>query len=430
MKTAAVIAEYNPFHNGHAYQLREIRRQTGADFILVMMSGDFVQRGAPACIDKYTRCRMALASGADMVCELPVYGALGSAEIFAESAVSLLNHLGCIDFLCFGAETVDSELFDAIVPILAEEPEDYRKLLQATLKSGMNFPAARSHALCSLIKDERCRDILGQPNNILAIEYMKALYKTGSTIVPVPIRRVGAGYHSTDTTAGFSSATAIRHQLADDFSVLAKNQASLNTANIPNGIDNLNMNHLDIPDTSRFLMQSYLKEYPILTSNDFSDILAMRLLDTQMSLTEFVDINSDLANRINSFKYQFVSTEQFTDLLSARNLTATRIARCLFHMILGHKRNCLDTWRKQQYNGYLRVLGFRKQSGRIWKEIAPEFKEQLITRTAKARDHLSGIGLDIYEADLYASRLYRQMIRNRSHKQLPDIASEPVIILP
>ena len=101
MTIAAVIAEYNPFHNGHAYQLREIRRQTGADLILVMMSGDFVQRGAPACTDKYTRCRMALAAGADMVCELPVYGALGSAEIFAESAVSLLNQLGCIDFLCF-----------------------------------------------------------------------------------------------------------------------------------------------------------------------------------------------------------------------------------------------------------------------------------------------------------------------------------------
>lgn len=105
MMIAAVIAEYNPFHNGHAYQLKEIRRQTGADLILVMMSGDFVQRGAPSCVDKYARCRMALAAGADMVCELPVYGAIGSAEIFAESAVSLLNRLGCIDYLCFGAET-------------------------------------------------------------------------------------------------------------------------------------------------------------------------------------------------------------------------------------------------------------------------------------------------------------------------------------
>ena len=430
MKIAAVIAEYNPFHNGHAYQLREIRRQTGADFILVMMSGDFMQRGAPACIDKYTRCRMALASGADMVCELPVYGALGSAEIFAESAVSLLNHLGCIDFLCFGAETVDSELFGDIVSILAEEPEDYRKLLQEALKSGMNFPAARSHALCTLMKHPECADILNQPNNILAIEYMKALHKTGSSIRPMPIRRIGAGYHSTDTTVGFSSATAIRHQLADYASVQAKKQETLNTANIPNGIDNMTINRLDIPDTSRFLMQSYLKEYPILTGNDFSDILAMRLLDTQTPLTEYVDINGDLSNRINSFRYRFVSTEQYIGLLSARNLTATRIARCLFHIILGHKRNCLEAWRKQQYSGYLRVLGFRKQAGGIWKEISPDFKELLITRTAEARDHLSGIGLDIYEADLYASRLYRQIIRNRSHKQLPDITSEPVIILP
>lgn len=425
MKIAAVIAEYNPFHNGHAYQLKEIRRQTNADFILVMMSGDFVQRGAPACMDKYTRCRMALAAGADIVCELPVYGALGSAEIFAESAVSLLNHLGCIDFLCFGAETPDLELFNAIVPVLSDEPEAYRSLLQTALKSGMNFPAARSHALCSLIKNEKCSDFLNQPNNILAIEYMKALYKTGSTIRPVPIRRMGAGYHSTDTSVGFSSATAIRQQLAAGTSEQTKTAQALNIHHTQNILD-----ALDIPDTSKTLVQSYLENYPILTPNDFSDILAMRLLDLQTQLTEYVDIGQDLANRIDSFRYQFISTEQFTALLSARNLTSTRIARCLFHMILGHTDHHLNAWRKQQYSGYLRVLGFKKQSGRIWKEIAPEFKSQLITRTAEAREQLSGIGLTAYEADLYASRLYRQILRNRSGKQLPDITSEPVIIWP
>ena len=425
MKIAAVIAEYNPFHNGHAYQLKEIRRQTNADFILVMMSGDFVQRGAPACMDKYTRCHMALAAGADIVCELPVYGALGSAEIFAESAVSLLNHLGCINFLCFGAETPDLELFNAIDPVLSDEPEAYRSLLQAALKSGMNFPAARSHALCSLIKNEKCSDILNQPNNILAIEYMKALYKTGSTIHPVPIRRMGAGYHSTDTSASFSSATAIRQQLAAGTSSQTETAQALNLHHTQDILDTL-----DIPDTSKTLVQSYLENYPILTPNDFSDILAMRLLDLQTHLTEYVDIGQDLANRIDSFRYQFISTEQFTTLLSARNLTSTRIARCLFHMILGHTDHHLDAWRKQQYSGYLRVLGFKKQSGRIWKEIAPEFKGQLITRTAEAREQLSGIGLTAYEADLYASRLYRQILRNRSGKQLPDITSEPVIIWP
>lgn len=261
MTIAAVIAEYNPFHNGHAYQLREIRRQTGADLILVMMSGDFVQRGAPACTDKYTRCRMALAAGADMVCELPVYGALGSAEIFAESAVSLLNQLGCIDFLCFGAETIDPHLFHAIVSVLSDEPPEYRTLLQDALKTGMNFPAARSYALGRLLKNTHCNHILNLPNNILAIEYMKALCKTGSPIKPIAIRRTGAGYHSMETTAGFQSATAIRHQLSDD---------TLNPSECIAG--------LDIPDTSKVLLQSYLTHRPILTSNDFSDVLAAQLL--------------------------------------------------------------------------------------------------------------------------------------------------------
>lgn len=138
-----------------------------------------------------------------MVCELPVYGAIGSAEIFAESAVSLLNRLGCIDYLCFGAETIAPSLFDAIIPILSDEPDEYKAFLQAGLKTGMNFPAARSRALYSILGDAQCSDILNQPNNILAIEYMKALYKSGSTIRPFPIRRSGAGYHSTDTDVGF-----------------------------------------------------------------------------------------------------------------------------------------------------------------------------------------------------------------------------------
>lgn len=412
MKIAAVIAEYNPFHNGHAYQLTEIRRQTGVDLVLVMMSGDFVQRGAPACIDKYARCRMALAAGADMVCELPVYGALGSAEIFAESAVSLLNHLGCIDYLCFGAETIAPSLFDAIIPILSDEPNEYKVLLQTGLKTGMNFPAARSQALCSLLGDARCGDILNQPNNILAIEYMKALYKFRSTIKPFPIKRSGAGYHSTDTAAGFCSATAIRRQLSE-------------TLFSPEAVIRM----LDIPDTSKAILQAYLADYPVLTRNDFSDILAARLLDNQTNLTDYADITPDLANRIDSFRYQFSSVEQLITLLSARNLTSTRIGRCLFHIILNHRKSHLDTWKAHQYAGYLRVLGFKKSSGRIWKAIDPAFRECMITRTSEARDHLSNVGYTSYEAELYASRLYRQILRNRSLKNLPDIASEPVILI-
>ena len=187
---------------------------------------------------------------------------------------------------------------------------------------------------------------------------------------------------------------------------------------------------LDIPDTSKVLLQSYLTHRPILTSNDFSDVLAAQLLDVHTDLTEYVDISSDLANRIDSFRYQFLSTEQFITLLSARNLTSTRIARCLFHIILDHRRNYLDTWRNHQYAGFLRILGFKKQSGAIWKFFQPSVRAQLITQTSQAYDHLTGIGLDIYNADLHASRLYRQILKCRSQSFLPDITSEPVIILP
>lgn len=411
MKIAAVIAEYNPFHNGHAYQFNKIRQQTHADRILVMMSGDFVQRGAPACIDKYTRCRMALAAGADMVFELPSYGAVGSAEIFAESAVSLLNHLGCIDYLCFGAETPDIELFHLIAHVLVDEPDAYKDFLQTALKKGQNFPAARSQALCFFLKDDRCQNILNQPNNILAIEYMKALYKFNSPIQPFPIKRTGADYHSTDTTALYTSATAIRTQLANL------------SPDIPAAISSL-----DIPTKLKPMMQDYLMDYPPLMRNDFSDIMAARLLDPSACLTDYTDISADIANRIHDFRYQFISFEQFITLLSAKNLTSTRIARCLFHIMLNHKQALLDQWKHQHYSGYLRVLGFRKASSDIWKLFASDCRNQLITRTADANHQLSGVARSIYEADLYASRLYRQILRNRSGKNISEITAEPVII--
>lgn len=241
--------------------------------------------------------------------------------------------------------------------MLSDEPPEYRTLLQDALKTGMNFPAARSYALGRLLKNTHCSHILNLPNNILAIEYMKALCKTAARSsrlqsgAPVPVTTVWR------QLPAFNPPLAIRHQLSD---------GSLNSSECIAG--------LDIPDTSKVLLQSYLTHRPILTSNDFSDVLAAQLLDVHTDLTEYVDISSDLANRIDSFRYQFLSTEQFITLLSARNLTSTRIARCLFHIILDHRRNYLDTWRNHQYAGFLRILGFRKQSGAIWKFFQPSVR--------------------------------------------------------
>ena len=427
MNVTGIIAEYNPFHNGHAFHIEETRKNTDADYCIAVISGDFVQRGAPALLNKYDRAKMALENGIDLVIELPVITATSSAENFAQGGVCLLNALGVVSQISFGAEAntaSDVDLLGRLADFFAFEPPIFQEYLDRALKSGCSFPAARAKAALTCLQQAKhhsmdsqtlaqFEQLLASPNNILAIEYMKALRKTGSPIKPIAIRRTGAGYHSMETTAGFQSATAIRHQLSD---------GTLNPSECIAG--------LDIPDTSKVLLQSYLTHRPILTSNDFSDVLAAQLLDVHTDLTEYVDISSDLANRIDSFRYQFLSTEQFITLLSARNLTSTRIARCLFHIILDHRRNYLDTWRNHQYAGFLRILGFRKQSGAIWKFFQPSVRAQLITQTSQAYDHLTGIGLDIYNADLHASRLYRQILKCRSQSFLPDITSEPVIILP
>ena len=146
MKTVGIIAEYNPFHKGHAYQLQKAKELSGADYAVIVMSGDFVQRGYPAIVDKYVRAEMALRAGADLVIELPVSYAVGSAEAFAQGAVSVLEALGCVDFLCFGSESGDLDTLLSYAWLFEEEPPAYRAFLQDFLRQGFSFPAARSRA--------------------------------------------------------------------------------------------------------------------------------------------------------------------------------------------------------------------------------------------------------------------------------------------
>lgn len=218
MKVVGIVAEYNPFHNGHRYHIEEARKCTGADFVVVVMSGDFVQRGEPAVIDKYHRTEMALSQGADLVLELPAAFACASAEYFATGAVSLLHALGCVDTLCFGSECGHLDLLEEIADLFIQEPSEYKEYLKTALKSGYSFPAARDEALKEyfaedLVKTAQIASVLSAPNNILGIEYIKALKVLGSSIRPVTITRMGQGYHETTFSDSFCSATALRRLL-------------------------------------------------------------------------------------------------------------------------------------------------------------------------------------------------------------------------
>ena len=186
MKTAGIIAEYNPFHTGHQYHIEQTRAITGADFIIVVMSGDFVQRGAPAFLSKLVRTKMALLGGADLVLELPASCSCQSAEYFAYHGVSLLHALGCVDFLSFGSECGDITQLRQAADFLTMESDAYKKYLRSLLQSGCSYPTARAKAAAALHPENAgFSTILDSPNNILGIEYLKALKRLKSAILPV-----------------------------------------------------------------------------------------------------------------------------------------------------------------------------------------------------------------------------------------------------
>lgn len=208
MNITAIISEYNPLHKGHLYHIETARKETNADFMIAIMSGNFVQRGTPAIVDKYIRAEAALKSGIDLVLELPVMYATASAEYFALGGVSLADTLGCVTHLSFGSECGNAEKMMETATLLLDEPEEMKAPLKEALKEGLSFPAARAKAV-KTIRPELA-DILEEPNNILGIEYCKAILKRKSRIQPHTICRRGQGYHSETTDESFASATGIR----------------------------------------------------------------------------------------------------------------------------------------------------------------------------------------------------------------------------
>lgn len=394
MKTVGLITEYNPFHNGHAYHIEKAKMLTGADRVIVVMSGDFVQRGAPAVMPKHLRAKSALLSGASLIIELPVCFATGSAEYFAQGSISLLNQLGCIDSICFGSECGDLHLLKEIAQILADEPIEYQTALKQALKEGASFPAARQEALN--IYSDKYSEILASPNNILGIEYLKALAKIHSKMEPFTIKRIGAGYHDMDIDGQFSSATAIRsdiYQLAD----------------VNSSFESLPLTHIQtqVPSSCHELMKkNYQTRYPV-KADDFSLLLKAKLLsETAGSLSHYLDMSPELANRILRLRNDYLSFEQFCDLLKTKELTRSRISRSFIHVLLGITNDWLTAMKAPA--PYARILGFRRDHADLLGILKRTSDIPLITSPARAV--LADTAYQMLELDIYASNLYESVI--------------------
>lgn len=414
MRVNGIIAEYNPFHNGHKYHLEESLRRTQADYSVIVMSGDFVQRGGPAMLDKHTRAEMALHCGADLVLELPVLYAAASAEYFASGAIALLDKLGVITHLCFGSEYPASEKGNnipllQIASLLVEEPEAYRYTLKEYLRRGSSFPLARAMALSQCYPNlEHQTNTFSSPNNILGIEYCKAILKRKSRILPIPIPRLGAGYHDGEISSRFGSALAIRKALLDGYPAEKLRK--------------------QLPEAVLTLLMKHMEESPPISSDLFSNALYYKLLmEKDLGYEKYLDVSKDLSNRIRNLSGEFTGFDAFCELIKTKDMAYTRISRSLLHILLGIKKAHMDLGRKMDYTPYARVLGFRRQAAPLLNAIKKQASIPLITKVADARKNLPPDAGKLLQLDILSGELYLGTAALQSGKKAINEISRQIV---
>lgn len=387
MKACGIVAEYNPLHTGHVYQMNKARQISQADCIIVVMSGNFVQRGEPAVIDKYARTRAALKAGADIVIELPVYYALSSAENFARGAVLTLNEMKAAS-ICFGAETDNADRLAKISHAIISESSEYKAILNKALAKGLSYPAARQTALLEYLPE--CKDIISGSNNILAIEYIKAILGNNLNMTYYPVLREGAGYNDDTDNAEFASAFGIRKMLMSDEHDRLKTYLtpvmyeeisnSKNCPLFPDDFSNI-FNHKML----------FLKQQCNINHTDFAEKLA-----------EYEDITAELANRFAAAFTGRDNIAEFAMKVKSKNIVYSRICRCIMHIILETRKSMSDS-----YNNipYIRLLGFNKTGQLYLGSIKKELDVPFIT---KAADYKNELIFDLACSDIYTQAVYEK----------------------
>ncbi len=378
MNVVGIIAEYNPFHEGHAYQIQKAKEQCGAEFAVVVMNGDFVQRGEPAIFDKYTRTKEALLGGADLIFELPVRFGLSSAGDFAMGGVLALNALPFVTHLCFGTETGDLTPLLQAASFLCDEPDSYRTRVKHFVKQGILYPKARSLALAA--ESGLPTETWDSPNNILGLEYCVALQKLHSKIKPFTIRREGQGYHDNDTPAlsDFPSATFLRKKIRK------------------------------------------AGEKENLSLSDFSSLIGYSLL-TAKDLCRIKDITPDLSDRIRNELPKYREINEFVKTIKNPSLTTGRIKRSFFQCLF-------DIEKGEPVMPYLRVLGMKKEASSLLSQ-KENASCQILTKLAFDVPKMDDTAKKLFAKDLLASDLYRQVFCHKYNQTLPNEYQHSPIVL-
>lgn len=403
MRVVGIVAEYNPFHNGHLYQIKYAKEKLNADAVIVVMSGDFVQRGEPAILDKYTRSKMALMNGVDLVLQMPVTASTASAEIFAKTGIAMLLATGVVTNLVFGCEEENEMVFYEVAKLLLEESDEFKDALSESLKAGDSFAKARANAILKTYKGsypkERLEAFLNGSNNILGIEYTKALLESGKDIPIHPLKRYGTHHDSLHPTEHFASATLLRK------SIITKEDVS-------------DMVSEYVPKNCLDGIFQAVDNGAILEANDISLLLHERLISGREE-NDIADLTKELWERILNLRNEFVSYTEFCDLLKTKNMNHSRIRRALIHLVLQIKGTDIESLKDCGYLPYVRVLGFNEAGARLLKDIKSNTKVPLFVSPSEITKSLSGSSLILWKKDLYAADLYRVLLTTKTGHTFP-----------
>lgn len=408
-RVLGIVAEYNPFHNGHMYHLEKAKEQSGAQYSICVMSGNFVQRGNTSILNKWKKAEMALKNGIDLVIELPTIYSVASAESFSLGAIKLLDSLKIVDAISFGAETDDFAALNNISNIAFEEPKKYKDLLNKELKKGISFPQARENALMLYLDDnKRYANILNSPNNILAIEYLKSLKKIKSTIQPIPIKREKVYYNENTIVDEFASATAIRNLLKNkQFSEIRKV--------VPK-------------DTYEILSKESELENIVLDLSAYEKQIIYNL--RKMSVEEIAqlpDVNEGLEHSIKNAASFSNNIKDFINIVKTKRYTQTRIQRILICALLGITKR--DVIMGKRAIPYIRVLGFNEKGKELISRISKANpKAQVITSVKKfEKQNNNKTYKRLLDIDIFSTNIYTMACKNDSIANL-DYTKNMVII--
>ena len=380
-----IVAEYNPFHNGHLYHLEKSKKDTNSNYTVAIMSGNFTQRGSASLVDKWSKAEAAISSGIDLVIELPVLYATSSAENFAEGAVKILDSLNIVDYISFGAETDDVEVLDKCADVLYHEPKKYKTLLAHELSKGVSYPKARESALMMYLSNIRkFANVLSSPNNILAIEYLKAMKKLKSNLQPYSIQRYEVGYNDLTYTKNTASSTAIRNMIKN------------------NGFGALSSL---MPMSSYSILMKNIKIGHVIPDFEKEIIYALRKMTTA-EIKELPDVSEGLESSIKKAANSCNTLTEFMNIIKSKRYTSTRIQRILVYALLGITKKDMAMSRRIQ--PYIRVLGLNKRGKFLISEIAKANpKLEIITSVKQFTDNNSNKSLQaMLDKDILATNIY------------------------